>query len=87
MIPYARPDLDERDIQAVVEVLRSNWLTQGPTVPRFEAALATRMTAEPARACRRTLRVASSRIESTCSTNIADPWKSDSTETRVSLRG
>jgi UDP-4-amino-4,6-dideoxy-N-acetyl-beta-L-altrosamine transaminase len=40
MIPYARPDLDEDDIQAVVEVLRTEWLTQGPTQMRFETAVA-----------------------------------------------
>jgi UDP-4-amino-4,6-dideoxy-N-acetyl-beta-L-altrosamine transaminase len=40
MIPYARQDISEADIQAVVEVLRSNWLTQGPAVPRFEKAVA-----------------------------------------------
>jgi UDP-4-amino-4,6-dideoxy-N-acetyl-beta-L-altrosamine transaminase len=42
MIPYGRQDIDAADIAAVVEVLRSDWLTQGPAVPRFEAALATR---------------------------------------------
>ena len=40
MIPYARPDLDEDDIQAVVEVLRTEWLTQGPAQMRFENAIA-----------------------------------------------
>jgi UDP-4-amino-4,6-dideoxy-N-acetyl-beta-L-altrosamine transaminase len=36
MIPYGRQDISEADIQAVVEVLRSDYLTQGPTVPAFE---------------------------------------------------
>ena len=36
MIPYGRQDIDQDDIDAVVEVLRSDWLTQGPVVPRFE---------------------------------------------------
>lgn len=40
MIPYGHQWVDEDDIAAVVEVLRSDWLTQGPAVPRFEAALA-----------------------------------------------
>jgi UDP-4-amino-4,6-dideoxy-N-acetyl-beta-L-altrosamine transaminase len=39
-IPYGRQDVSESDIQAVVEVLRSDWLTQGPAVPRFEQAVA-----------------------------------------------
>ena len=41
MIPYGRQDVDEADVRAVVEVLRSDFLTQGPVVPRFEAAMAT----------------------------------------------
>jgi len=40
MIPYARQNVSEEDIAAVVEVLRSDFLTQGPAVPRFEAKLA-----------------------------------------------
>lgn len=39
-IPYGRQSIDEDDIAAVVEVLRSDWLTQGPTVERFEEAVA-----------------------------------------------
>ncbi|MDK2125872.1 UDP-4-amino-4,6-dideoxy-N-acetyl-beta-L-altrosamine transaminase [Parachitinimonas caeni] len=39
MIPYGRQHIDEHDIAAVVEVLRSDWLTQGPCIERFEAAL------------------------------------------------
>jgi UDP-4-amino-4,6-dideoxy-N-acetyl-beta-L-altrosamine transaminase len=39
-IPYGRQDVAADDIEAVVAALRSDWLTQGPTVPRFEAALA-----------------------------------------------
>src|SRR5437016_2583615 len=41
-IPYARQEISEADIEAVVEVLRSDWLTQGPTVPAFEKAVATK---------------------------------------------
>ena len=33
-IPYGRQDIRAEDIEAVVAVLRSDWLTQGPTVPR-----------------------------------------------------
>lgn len=40
-IPYGRQDINEQDIQAVVDVLKSDWLTQGPTIPRFEEAVAT----------------------------------------------
>ena len=39
MIPYSRQSIDEDDIQAVVEVLRSDFLTQGPAVPAFEKAV------------------------------------------------
>ena len=40
ILPYGRQWIDEDDIAAVVEVLRGDWLTQGPTVERFEKALA-----------------------------------------------
>jgi UDP-4-amino-4,6-dideoxy-N-acetyl-beta-L-altrosamine transaminase len=39
-IPYGRQDINQADIDAVVEVLRSDFLTQGPVVPRFEEAVA-----------------------------------------------
>lgn len=39
MIPYGRQSISEEDIQAVVDVLRSDFLTQGPLVPRFEQAV------------------------------------------------
>ena len=42
MIPYGRQDVTDEDIAAVVAVLRSDWLTQGPAVPRFEEAVAMR---------------------------------------------
>jgi UDP-4-amino-4,6-dideoxy-N-acetyl-beta-L-altrosamine transaminase len=41
MIPYSRQSLAPEDIEAVVDVLRSDFLTQGPLPGRFEAALAT----------------------------------------------
>lgn len=40
MIKYGRQNISEADIQAVVEVLRSDLLTQGPTVPAFEKVVA-----------------------------------------------
>lgn len=40
MIPYGRQAISEADIAAVADVLRSDFLTQGPTVPRFEGAMA-----------------------------------------------
>ena len=39
-IPYGRQDVTDGDVAAVVDVLRSDWLTQGPVVPRFEQAIA-----------------------------------------------
>ena len=39
MIPYGKQSISEDDIQAVVEVLRSDFLTQGPLVPKFEEAI------------------------------------------------
>jgi len=40
MIPYGRQDISEEDIQAVIQVLQSEYLTQGPTVPAFEKVVA-----------------------------------------------
>ncbi|MBW6392011.1 UDP-4-amino-4,6-dideoxy-N-acetyl-beta-L-altrosamine transaminase [Halomonas sp. Y3S6] len=40
MIPYGRQDIQQADIDAVLEVLQSDFLTQGPVVPRFERAVA-----------------------------------------------
>jgi len=39
MIPYGRQDIIQADIDAVVEALRSDFLTQGPVVPQFEEAV------------------------------------------------
>ena len=39
-VPYFKPDINEDDIQAVVDTLRSGWLTTGPAVTRFETAFA-----------------------------------------------
>jgi perosamine synthetase len=40
LLPYGRQSIDESDIQAVVETLRSDWLTTGPKVAEFEEAMA-----------------------------------------------
>lgn len=37
MIPYGRQEITEEDIKAVEQILRSDFLTQGPTVPKFES--------------------------------------------------
>ena len=39
-IPYGRQDINQADIDAVVAVLQSDFLTQGPMVPKFEQAVA-----------------------------------------------
>ena len=39
MIPYGRQEITEEDVDAVVDVLRSDFLTQGPIVPLFEKAV------------------------------------------------
>jgi len=40
LLPYGRQSLDDEDIQAVVEVLKSDWLTTGPKVAEFEERFA-----------------------------------------------
>ena len=40
MIPYGRQEITQADIDAVIEVLQSDFLTQGPAVPKFEQAIA-----------------------------------------------
>ncbi len=39
-IPYGRQDIQQSDIDALIETLRSDFLTQGPAVPKFEGILA-----------------------------------------------
>ena len=36
MIPYGRQNIDKNDIEAVVKILKSDFITQGPTTPQFE---------------------------------------------------
>ena len=40
VIPYGHQAISEADIQAVVDVLHTDWLTQGPMVERFEQTVA-----------------------------------------------
>lgn len=46
MILYGKQFIDQTDIDAVVDVLKSDWLTQGPKVPAFEDAVASYCKAE-----------------------------------------
>ena len=48
MIPYGRQDITQADINAVVEVLQSDFLTQGPKVPLFEQTVANKVGAKHA---------------------------------------
>lgn len=43
LLPYGRQSVDEADVQAVGDVLRSDWLTTGPKVAEFEEAFAARV--------------------------------------------
>jgi perosamine synthetase len=43
LLPYGRQSIEESDIRAVVEVLRSDWLTTGPKIGEFEEAFAVRV--------------------------------------------
>src|SRR4030081_2148085 len=43
LLPYGRQSLDDADIEAVVEVLKSDWLTTGPKVGEFEERFAARV--------------------------------------------
>jgi UDP-4-amino-4,6-dideoxy-N-acetyl-beta-L-altrosamine transaminase len=45
-IPYGRQDINQADIDSVVDVLRSDFLTQGPQVPLFEIAVKEAVNAE-----------------------------------------
>jgi UDP-4-amino-4,6-dideoxy-N-acetyl-beta-L-altrosamine transaminase len=46
MIPYGRQDINQADVDAVVAVLQSDYLTQGPAVPRFEQIVSTHVGAK-----------------------------------------
>jgi dTDP-4-amino-4,6-dideoxygalactose transaminase len=49
-LPLTRPSIDEATIEGVCEVLRSGWITSGPQVKAFEAALSERFGGRPVRA-------------------------------------
>ncbi|MCU0805882.1 MAG: DegT/DnrJ/EryC1/StrS aminotransferase family protein [Burkholderiales bacterium] len=48
-LPFTRPSIDEETIAGVAEVLRSGWITSGPQVKAFEAALAAHCRGRPVR--------------------------------------
>src|SRR5438445_4115785 len=48
LLPYGHQSITDADIQAVVDVLRSDWLTTGPKVAEFEEAFAERVDASHA---------------------------------------
>ena len=78
MIPYGRQDVTQADIDAVVGVLRSDFLTQGPAVPRFEerVAAAARGSQRRSRCSRGLRRIAGrhgSSILKTCSVLVVTP--------------
>jgi len=50
-LPYGRQSITAEDISAVIEVLKSDWLTQGPTGLLFEKALAEKVSAKEAVVC------------------------------------
>ena len=49
LLQFAQPHLDDAAIAAVVAVLRSNWITSGPRVSEFEAALSNSFAGRPTR--------------------------------------
>lgn len=51
VLPYGRQSIDEADVAAVAAVLRGDWLTTGPAVDAFEAALAERVDSPHAVVC------------------------------------
>src|SRR4030088_1166217 len=48
LLPYGRQSIDDADIEAVVEVLKSDWLTTGPKIAEFEERFAARVGARHA---------------------------------------
>ena len=46
MIPYGKQDIDQTDIDSVISVLQSDFLTQGPQVPLFEKTVSGYCSAE-----------------------------------------
>lgn len=50
LIPYGRQWIDDSDIKAVIKILRSGWITQGPTIESFENKIAQKVGAKYATA-------------------------------------
>ena len=46
MIPYGHQQISEEDIDAVVKTLKSDWLTQGPNIKKFENAVCSKVCSE-----------------------------------------
>ena len=46
MIPYGKQNIDKSDIEAVVKVLKSDFITQGPTTPEFEKQISKKVNAK-----------------------------------------
>jgi len=46
MIPYGRQDINQADVDAVIEVLQSDFLTQGPKIPQFETVVSEKVNAK-----------------------------------------
>ena len=46
MIPYGKQSINQTDIDAVINILKSDWLTQGPTIPLFEKTVAQQVGAQ-----------------------------------------
>ena len=51
MFPYSKQNLNKKDISAVLKILKSNFLTQGPTVKKFEKKICEITKAKYATAC------------------------------------
>ena len=39
MIPYGKQEINNEDIESIIKVLKSDYLTQGPVVPQFEKSI------------------------------------------------
>jgi UDP-4-amino-4,6-dideoxy-N-acetyl-beta-L-altrosamine transaminase len=51
MIPYGHQSIDQTDIKSVSKALKSDWLTQGPTIEKFEKTIAKKVSSKFAIAC------------------------------------
>jgi dTDP-4-amino-4,6-dideoxygalactose transaminase len=55
-LPFARPTIDEEDVEEVVDVLRSGWLTSGPRIQKFEQEFSAEVGGSARWRCRRAAR-------------------------------